>query len=126
MKASAPKSLAAGFQLFVKIFVPSLLNHEVDCWMVATAIRTRITSTTSLRGYFAELRHGHAVDVGGQRRVAQAGERLLAGAEQVAKVRLEQRRVIRARLGRVDQIPRLVGDRVRARAGCVDRVEGQV
>src|ERR1035438_7339946 len=46
MKASAPKSLAAGFQLFVKIFVPSLLNHEVDCWMVATAIRTRITSTS--------------------------------------------------------------------------------
>src|SRR5450631_3985978 len=46
MKASAPNWLAAGFQLFVKIFRPSALNHEVDCWVVATAIRTRITSTS--------------------------------------------------------------------------------
>src|SRR6266699_1533900 len=28
MKASAPNWLAEGFQLFVKIFVPSVLNHD--------------------------------------------------------------------------------------------------
>src|SRR5580704_15999538 len=46
MKASAPKSLAAGFQLLVKIFRPSAENHDEDCWLVVTAIRTRITSTS--------------------------------------------------------------------------------
>src|SRR5258708_5960783 len=46
MKASAPNWLAAGFQLFVKIFRPSALNHDEACWLVVTAIRTRITSTS--------------------------------------------------------------------------------
>src|SRR5258708_20842420 len=45
-KASAPNWLAAGFQLFVKIFRPSALNHDEACWLVVTAIRTRITSTS--------------------------------------------------------------------------------
>ena len=34
MKASAPNWLAAGFQLFVKIFRPSVLNHDEACWVV--------------------------------------------------------------------------------------------
>src|SRR6516165_9535107 len=46
MKASAPKSLAAGFQLLVKIFQPSVENHDEACWLVETAIQTRITSTS--------------------------------------------------------------------------------
>ncbi len=46
MKASAPYWLAPGFQLFVKIFRPSVLNHDEACWLVETAIRTRITSTS--------------------------------------------------------------------------------
>src|SRR5271166_4564061 len=46
MKASAPNWLAAGFQLFVKIFQPSVVNHDEACWLVETAIRTRITSTS--------------------------------------------------------------------------------
>ena len=46
MKASAPNWLAAGFQLLVKIFKPSVLNHDEACWLVETAIRTRITSTS--------------------------------------------------------------------------------
>ena len=46
MKASAPNWLAEGFQLFVKIFRPSVLNHDEACWLVVTAIRTRITSTS--------------------------------------------------------------------------------
>src|SRR6516165_10413623 len=46
MKASAPKSLVVGFQLLVKIFQPSAVNHEEACWVVEKAIRTRITSTS--------------------------------------------------------------------------------
>src|SRR5580704_1130575 len=46
MKASAPNWLAAGFQLLVKIFRPSVLNHDEACWLVEIAIRTRITSTS--------------------------------------------------------------------------------
>src|SRR5215469_3122332 len=46
MKESAPKSLAAGFQLLVKIFQPSVENHDEACWLVETAIQTRITSTS--------------------------------------------------------------------------------
>src|SRR5580704_12297791 len=46
MNASAPNWLAAGSQLLVKIFKPSALNHEEACWVVETAIRTRITSTS--------------------------------------------------------------------------------
>ena len=46
MKASAPNWLVAGSQLFVKIFRPSVENHDEACWLVETAIRTRITSTS--------------------------------------------------------------------------------
>src|SRR5229473_283066 len=46
MKASAPNWLAAGFQLLAKIFRPSVLNHDEACWLVETAIRRRITSTS--------------------------------------------------------------------------------
>src|SRR5215831_18539633 len=46
MKASAPNWLFAGSQLFVKIFRPSAENHDAACWLVETAIRTRITSTS--------------------------------------------------------------------------------
>ena len=46
MKASAPNWLAAGFQLLAKIFTPSVLNHDEACWVVETAIRTRITRTS--------------------------------------------------------------------------------
>src|SRR3984893_18610065 len=45
-KGSAPNWLAAGFQLFEKIFRPWLLNHDEACWLVETAISTRITSTS--------------------------------------------------------------------------------
>src|ERR1700733_3058417 len=45
MKASAPNFWAAGFQSLEKIFVPSVENHDEACWLVETAIRTRITST---------------------------------------------------------------------------------
>src|ERR1035437_9831774 len=178
MKGSAPNWLAAGFQLFEKIFRPWLLNHDEACWLVETAIRTRITSTSrpdaSARAWkprspsaprasgagrvraarpdppratvltatnrsdppasqcshlhtdLGQLRLGHLVDVGGQRRVAQTGEQLLAGSEQVADVRLEHLRITRVRLSLVDQIPRLIGDRVRAGTGRPDRTERQV
>src|SRR6266516_5209486 len=46
MKASAPNLLAAGFQVGEKIFTPSVLNHNAACWLVETAIRTSITSTS--------------------------------------------------------------------------------
>src|ERR1700751_436332 len=46
MKASAPNWLVAGSQLFVKIFRPSAENQDAACWLVVTAIRTRITSTS--------------------------------------------------------------------------------
>src|ERR1019366_5151768 len=195
MKGSAPNWLAAGFQLFEKIFRPWLLNHDEACWLVETALRTRITSTSRpdasartwkprspsgrrsdgaggagspgpargrrsdgaradpaapagsaratvltatnrsdppasqcshLHTDLGQLRLGHLVDVGGQRRVAQTGEQLLAGTEQVADVRLEHLRITRVRLSLVDQIPRLIGDRVRAGTGRPDRTERQV
>src|SRR5271165_5864991 len=177
MKASAPNWLAAGFQLLVKIFQPSAVNHDEACWLVETAIRTRITSTSrphasariwklrspsgrrsakaradpagvvgsacvttlttvsrsglasrsqcsqllaylvvTLRGDLAELRLGHRVEVGRQRRIAQAAGHLLHGSEQVADVRLEHGRVVRVRLRCVGQNPRLIGDRVRVGA----------
>src|SRR6516165_5431885 len=58
MKASAPKSLAAGFQLLVKIFQPSVENHDEACWLVETAIQTRITSTSKpdARARIAKMR----------------------------------------------------------------------
>src|ERR1019366_1244149 len=175
MKGSAPNWFAAGFQLFEKIFRPSVLNHDEACWLVETAIRTRITSTSRpaasartwkprspsgrrsdraradpagpagsacatvltatnrshppasqcshLHTDLAELCLGLLVDVGRQRRVAQLGQQLLAVSEQVADVGLEHRRVVRVRLLRVDQIPALIGDRVRGRARPPDRVE---
>src|SRR5215472_8878552 len=171
MKDSAPKWLFAVSQLFVKIFRPSVENHDAACWLVETAIRTRITSTSrpeasarfwkprspsgrrcdrvadpavpagsaftavltmsnrsDLRGRadLAQLRLGLLLDVGGKRRVVQRGKQLLAVSEQVADVRLEHRRVVRARLGLVDQDERLEGDRVRLRAGCPDRAERRV
>src|ERR1035441_1778292 len=46
MKASAPNWLVVGFQVVEKIFRPSALNHDEACWLVETAIRTRITSTS--------------------------------------------------------------------------------
>ena len=46
MKGSAPNWLAVGFQVFEKILKPSAENHDVACWLVETAIRTRITSTS--------------------------------------------------------------------------------
>src|SRR5260370_6587522 len=46
MKASAPNWLAPGLQLLVKILKPSAENHDEACWLVVTAIRTRITSTS--------------------------------------------------------------------------------
>src|ERR1700684_2267465 len=52
MKARAPSSvywpalLGVGFELLVKIFRPSEENHDAACWLVVTAIRTRITSTS--------------------------------------------------------------------------------
>src|SRR6201987_4027442 len=46
MKSSSPNWLVAGSQLFVKIFRPSAENHDEACWLVETAIRTRITSTS--------------------------------------------------------------------------------
>src|ERR1039457_2873581 len=46
MKASAPNWLVVGFQVVEKIFRPSVLNHDEACWLVETAIRTRITSTS--------------------------------------------------------------------------------
>src|SRR6516164_5837514 len=158
MKPSAPKWSVAGSQLFVKIFQPSAENHDEACWLVVTAIRTRITSTSrpeerariwkprspsgrrcdraadpaglagsaftavltienrsdeALRADLAQLRLGLLLDVGRQRRVVQRGKQLLAVSEQVADVPLEIRRGARARLGLEDQVPRLVGDRVR-------------
>src|SRR5271157_5426135 len=179
MKDSAPNWLAAGFQLLVKIFQPSVVNHDEACWLVETAIRTRITSTSKphasariwklrspsgrrsdsaraapagvagsarvavlttvsrsdlasqsqcfyLTGDLAELRCGHLVEAGRQRRVAEAAGHLLHGSEQVADVCLEQGRVVRVRLRFVDQNPRLIGDRVRVGARRPDRVEGEV
>ena len=46
MKGSAPNWLAVGFQVLEKILMPSVENHEEACWLVETAIRTRITSTS--------------------------------------------------------------------------------
>src|ERR1700722_7061893 len=46
MNASPPNFWAAGFQDFEKIFVPSVENHDEACWLVETAIRTRMTSTS--------------------------------------------------------------------------------
>src|SRR6266576_3330314 len=46
MKASAPNWLATGFQTVPKIPHPSALNHGTACWVVETAIRMRITSTS--------------------------------------------------------------------------------
>src|SRR6516164_3687160 len=159
MKPSAPKWSVAGSQLFVKIFQPSEENQDAACWLVVTAIRTRITSTSrpeasariwkprspsgrrtesgladpaglagsaftavltisnrsDLRGRadLAQLRCGRLVDVGRKRRVVQRGKQLLAVSDQVADVRLEHRRGVRARLGLEDEVPRLVGDGVR-------------
>src|SRR6266581_9143653 len=181
MKASAPNWLAAGSQLVEKIFRPSVLNHDVACWLVEMAIRTRITSTSRpaasarpwkprspsgrclirvpvdpaglvgpagstcvtaltttswpglrasqrspLAADLAQLRLGLLVDVGGQRRVTQLGEQFLAVAEQVAEVRLKHLGRSGVRLSRVDQVPRLVGDRVRAGTRRPYRAERQV
>src|SRR3984957_10858156 len=148
MNGSAPNWLAEGFQVLEKILTPSVENHEAACWLVETAIRTRITSTSrpaasamawklmspngrrsdkaradpagpagsafvavltgasrsdqwapwcspQSGGDLAELRLGHLVDAGRQRRVAQRGEQLLARPEQVADVRLEHLGVAR-------------------------------
>src|SRR5271155_2320350 len=52
MKAKAPSwvywpaLLGVGFQLLVKTLKPSEENHDADCWLIVTAIRTRITSTS--------------------------------------------------------------------------------
>ncbi len=46
MKGIAPNLLAVGFQVVEKIFRPSVLNHDAACWLVETAIRTRITRTS--------------------------------------------------------------------------------
>src|ERR1700689_2614068 len=46
MNGSAPNWLVVGFQVFEKILRPSLENHDEACWLVETAIRTRITSTS--------------------------------------------------------------------------------
>src|SRR5882762_3702105 len=179
MKGSAPNWLFEGFQVLEKILMPSLENHEEACWLVETAIRTRITSTSRPAasatawkvmspsgrrsdnwradpagpagsafvtvltvaspsdqcapwcsplsgGDLAELRLGLLVDAGRQRRVAQRGKQLLAGSEEVAEVRLEHLDVVRILLLREDQVPGLIGDRVRGRVARPDRGEGQV
>ena len=41
-----PALLGVGFQSLVKILKPSAENHDAACWLVVTAIRTRITSTS--------------------------------------------------------------------------------
>src|ERR1700678_841193 len=52
MKARAPSwvywpaLLGVGFQLLVKTLKPSEENHDVACWLIVTAIRTRTTSTS--------------------------------------------------------------------------------
>src|SRR6266487_5800444 len=46
MKGSAPYWLFVGFQVLEKILMPSVLNHDEACWLVETAIRIRITSTS--------------------------------------------------------------------------------
>src|SRR5215471_10154836 len=46
MKGSAPYWPFVGFQVVEKIFQPWLVNHDEACWLVETAIRTRITSTS--------------------------------------------------------------------------------
>src|SRR3984957_13457552 len=179
MNGSAPNWLAEGFQVLEKILTPSVENHEAACWLVETAIRTRITSTSrpaasamawklmspnggrpekggadpagpagsafvavltvasrsdqwapwcspQSGGDLAELRLGHLVDAGRQRRVAQRGEQLLARPEQVADVRLEHLGVVRSLLLCEDQVPRLVGDRVSGGVARPDRGERQV
>src|SRR5215831_21142167 len=78
------------------------------------------------RADLAELRLGLLVHVRRQRRVTQLREQLLAVPEQVADVRLEHLGDVRARLLLVDQVPGLIGDRVRARAGLPDRAERQI
>src|SRR5215471_6127817 len=78
------------------------------------------------RSDLVELGLGLCVQASWQRRVAQGGEYLLPGAEQVADVGLEHLRGVRARLALDHQVPGLVGDRVGVRAGSPDRVERQV
>src|SRR5215831_10594189 len=78
------------------------------------------------RSDLVELGFGLCVEASWQRRVAQGGEYLLPGAEQVADVGLEHLRGVRVRLGLDHQVPGLVGDRVRLRARSPDRVERQV
>src|SRR5215831_6137157 len=46
MKGSAPNLLAAGSQTVPKMPQPSVVNQEAACWVVETAIRTRITRTS--------------------------------------------------------------------------------
>src|SRR5271166_3481997 len=47
MKASAPNLLAVGSHVLEKIpLMPSVVNHDEDCWLVETTMRTRITSTS--------------------------------------------------------------------------------
>src|ERR1700726_4256422 len=157
MKVSAPYLPVVGSQSLVKIFVPSVLNHDEACWLVETAIRTRITSTSRpaasariwkprspsgrrsdsgrvdpagtagstrvaapptssrsdlrasqrslLHADLAQLRLGHRVDVGGNLRVAQAGQQVLAAAaDQVADPGLKRFGGSRAPLSLIDQI----------------------
>src|ERR1700755_3345346 len=73
-----------------------------------------------------QLCHARVVDGRGQWGEFKRVEQLLAVAEQVADVGLEQRRGVRVGLLCVDQVPALVGDRVGVRARVVDRGEGQV
>src|SRR5215831_1219640 len=182
MKASAPNWLVAGFQVFPKIPHPSALNHGAACWVVVTAIRTRITSTSRpapsvmiwkvrspngrrwdrarvdpavpagstcwvtvlmttsrsdlcasrcpwrarLRAYFVELRLCLLVQARRQWCIVQPRQQFLAVPEQVADVGLEHLRGVRAPLLLEDQVPRLIGDRVRTGAGCPDGAERQV
>src|SRR6516165_5542984 len=79
-----------------------------------------------LRTYLAELCLGLLIQTGRQRRVVQPREQFLAVPEQVADVGLEHLRGVRARLLLEDEVPRLVGDRVRRGAGSPDRGERQV
>src|ERR1700733_12979118 len=80
---------------------------------------------TRSRGDLAELRLGLRVDAGRQRRVAQRGEQLLPGPEQVADVRLEHLDVVRSLLLCEDQVPRVGGDRVLGVVARPDRGERQ-
>src|ERR1700727_404374 len=68
MKGSAPNWLAEGFQVLEKILTPSVENHEEACWLVETAIRTRITSTSrpaaSVRAWKLTSPSGRRLDKG--------------------------------------------------------------